>query len=322
MLRNNRVLYAFLGAPLFFALPGCSASGDETAPTTNATPAIALATQPIQAARASLPPGSMSREDWHRAVLKGPPGRHGCFRASRPSTTWAEVPCSKKRPRHFGTHGPIQPLPENVGASTPTDSGQSSSPISAAQGFFTGVSTTGESDSNDGNNAFSVQLNSNKFSTPLCSAPCLGWQQFIFIQDGNGIFDSGIVYIQYWMLNYLPSHNGCPPYWNQSGNHCWYVDSDQTPSVSTQDITELGAVRLVGTAGPASDTATFFDSDGDSATASEGSSVLGLGSAGRWTAAGFNIYGEGSGSQASFDAGTSMFVNLVLTTGSKPISPA
>ena len=119
-----------------------------------------------------------SREAWHEFMVRTPLPGKGCFKASYPSTDWQEVPC---------TTPPSFPLPRTRvgGNSSDTVGGGGSNDfvaqvtsglISTAEGSFLSVTPgitetgidpyTGQATAN----AFTLQLNTNTFTTPAISS--------------------------------------------------------------------------------------------------------------------------------------------------------
>ena len=267
------------------------------------------------------PAQSGSLEAWRASMSRAPLPRKGCFKASYPSTEWQEVPC---------TTPPSYPLPRTrAGGSNPNTVGgggsndfaaQVSGLISTAEGSFMsvtpGISETG-ADPNTGKttpNAFTLQLNTNTFTTAVCSSmSCSGWQQFVFENDGNGSA-TAIAYMQYWLLNYGPN---CPAGWYQGGpsapNDCYKNSANGVGSIPVQTMANLAQLSLTGTASLGGmDTLTMLAPSGD-LYAMGSDSLLNL--AQGWHAAEFNIFGDGYGTQANFSSGTTIVVKTSVDSG-------
>ena len=93
---------------------------------------------------------------------------------------------------------------------------------------------------------FSLQLNSSFFPTSTCNGEaipgrCRGWQQFVYS-------NSGIAFIQYWLLNF---NTTCPTGWNtfnfSCGNDCWRTGSNAV-LVPFQAVANLINLSLTGQA--------------------------------------------------------------------------
>jgi hypothetical protein len=158
----------------------------------------------------------------------------------------------------------------------------------------------------NGTSPFSLQLNTNPFTTPTCNgaatpSACQGWQQFIFS-------DTGVAFIQYWLLNYV---NACPSEWNSFGSDCW-TNGANTVSVPVQPIANLAHLTLTGVASGFFDEILFGTGD-DLYTASNPDNMLYL--AQGWQASEFNIFGDCCGSKASFNTGATVGVMTGANNG-------
>lgn len=168
-----------------------------------------------------------------------------------------------------------------------------------------------------GNNVYSLQLNSNNFSTSSCgkNKHCLGWEQFVYTNQPKYYNGGGNLIIQDWLLATSSKKLKCPPNqnWTASGGDC-YKNAPNSVPVPTVPATELDEVRLAGSAG----------SNGDSVFFSVGGYVYGMKNAQddgvtdlsqHWTGAEFNVLGDGDGYQAVFNAGATITVRLEAVTG-------
>jgi hypothetical protein len=148
---------------------------------------------PVPAPPAAVP-SAETLKNWRNGMVQVPPPsvaapNGGCFTATYPNIQWQEVPCAQGV-----TVPPFPPVPArtpaggegfSVGGGVDPIAGVTSGQVSTAVGSFDSVSgvtsITGEFGAND----YSLQLNSNTFSSPVCSgagtpAQCVGWQQFVF----------------------------------------------------------------------------------------------------------------------------------------------
>jgi hypothetical protein len=193
------------------------------APTTPTTTRIPTEVQPK--------PSAEELQNWHKAIMKIPTPKKGCFTAEYPNTAWRETPC--KTPPHKLY------LPRRTGATRTQQVGGASDAdfvavvsgnMTEAEGSFDKANVTSECDVQCPNqicpsnpsciggeaNSFSLQLNTNPFSgTTTCeSSPtpkqCKGWEQFVYAQDQNCSECIGDVFIQYWLLNFGPAGTACP----------------------------------------------------------------------------------------------------------------
>ncbi len=279
-----------------------------------AVPSALMAQDPSPA---PAQPGS--REAWRESMSRSPLPGKGCFKASYPNTDWQEVPCTTPlsfplpRMRAGGTN------PNTVGGGGSNDfAAQAASGfISMAEGSFMsvtpGITETG-TDPHTGKtaaNAFTLQLNTNTFTTPACSGAtqpmCMGWQQFVFENDGNGSA-TAIAFIQYWLESYGPT---CPTGWSPGGrlapDDC-YRNTNGVGSIPVQTMADLAQISLTGAASLGGmDTLTLMTPTGD-LTAMATDSLLGL--AQHWQTAEFNIFGDGNSTEANFSSGATIVVKV------------
>jgi hypothetical protein len=242
----------------------------------------------------------------------------GCFKAHFPRVAWREVGCVAPPqipyvPKHG--HRPFVVGGNNDFAARVTGV------MSAAEGSFdsvTGVtSETGQVGGTGGQvaNVYTLQLNTDFFTTSVCSGSpntgCRGWQQFVYSSGSQAIF------IQYWLIRY---NTTCPAGWNtfmfpmSTDTYCWRNGAN-TATVARQAITNLLNLRLGGSANTTgNDTVTMWV--GNTATAaSNAGSMLNLGVA--WRDAEFIIAGDGRGSQATFNAGSTIVVRTTVHSGTR-----
>ena len=197
-------------------LSSVTASAQSEAPT-SAEPAAV----PVSPQQTTKPPVALSqeerekREEWQKAMAADFLPKKGCFQSSYPRMEWEEVPCITAPPYPQGPRRGSRPL--TVGNGNSVSLQVLTGFISFAVGFFesvTGVtSETGPINSTGPSvaNAYTLQLNTNFFASTACAGSpnpaCLGWQQFVFANDGS----SGFAFIQYWLIDY---NNTCPTGWN------------------------------------------------------------------------------------------------------------
>ena len=299
-----------LGTALF----GCSGSSASYSP-----PAV-LSNPPM--ARAPVANAAVSA--WSRSLIRVRLPSAGCFKASYPALGWSRIACTKA----------IPPVPA-IGSVAPgiigdgRDFALSVSPqlISTAIGSFPEVSgvkrvrTVGVRSFGRGcvcgNDAYTLQLNSNTYLTTDCgkNAQCTGWEQFVYATPVNKGVKSAQLFIQDWRIRTTSTSLKCPPKhsgWAASGGDCYFsspaIDVPQIP------ITELGQMSLSGSAAPT----------GDSAFLTVGTTVYGtqniqgdlMDLSQNWTGAEFNIVGDCCGSRADFNAGSKITVGLEADDGS------
>ena len=296
------------------ALSGCAGDFNGGAGP-EATPAIESQSSALEQA-APLETETETMKTWRKSMARTPlPKPTGCFHAAYPGG-WVEVPCGPplKRPM----------IPRRVGGQTPTGSGaqtvgngndmeaQVSGTIAMVESSFPKVTgVTSETDPSSGlANDYSLQMNSNLFSSPNCSGAanpslCKGWEQFIYQNTGNS--NPGLVYIQSWLITY--GKTTCPSgftSYNNFGDLECYNNSSVTTTPS-QPITNLAKLSLTGQAafgGSGSDTSMLSTGDGNLYAASGNDSLLTLSTG--WNTVEFNIVGDGNGSAANFNAGSTI----------------
>ncbi|CAN3992452.1 hypothetical protein MCBRY_003278 [Methylocystis bryophila] len=292
--------------------------------------------QPTDPAPSSTPAPKLSveeralRQSWRADMLKAAPPKPGCFHSTYPNKEWREAPCRT---------APNIPYPmrtdlvrADVGGGSDYVA-QVAGSISTASGTFNRATNFSESGLG-GANAFSLQLNTNRFVSPLCEPPsttpatpkspnCMGWQQFLFSNSSQGSF------IQYWLIGYFDNrstcseaadvaHGGCcPKDWTtfkatatvSGANGCFRnspMSSPTTPRVILTAHTLLD-MNLVGRVANNTDSVVFAADTQDLYTANGLSNILSL--AGNWNAVEFNIVGDGAVSPiANFTDGTKMDV--------------
>jgi hypothetical protein len=265
---------------------------------------------------------SAALHEWRGLMTQNPPPDQGCFHASYPNA-WEKVDCTIAQPRVHPTHA------KTVGDEA-DDVGNTHDYVAYATGLITsavggleikGVKSehsVGVAEYHDqgilGPDEYSIQINTNaKMATSAwgCSGRpgCHVWQQFVYSTDyvSAGVAE---VYMQYWLLDY----GSCPSGWNQEPktSNCFF----NSPLADAPDIppTELGV-----------DLATTVQAGGfDCVTLYFGSEVIGncfpdfmLDISSVWTKAEFNVVGDGGGSRADFNNGTTIWPLLYIYDGSR-----
>lgn len=263
------------------------------------------------------------RESWREFMRVTPKPKAGCFTATYPATEWREVPCVAPPPYPMLPKRGVRPLVVGNGDDVSAESSTGGF-ISTAIGSFdsvTGVTSESSPIGNSGppvNDAYTLQVNTNFFTTTACSgspnAGCQGWEQFVYANNGS----SGSVFIQYWLIRYDTT---CPSGWNQfsftgSTDIYCYRNSPGATAVPNQAIANLAQLTLAGTA----------TASGDSATLTAGTNIYSVtggnyvsASAG-WTVAEFNVFGYGGNSSggggASFNSGANIVPRTRILYGS------
>ncbi len=257
-----------------------------------------------QAAPASKTAEARLREAW-RALISSAvlPGK-GCFTVAYPGTVWTRVACTKAPRRPFlPAHGPSGFIVGNGN----DYAAETATPISSAAASFPSIKGL-KSETNDGaSNTYSLQLNSSYYVSPVCQsatdpANCRAWMQFVY-SNGDGAF------MEVWLINYGFT---CPADWGQYVNDC--VLNSNEVSVPTQMLSQLADIQVAGSAvSDGNDTVTLTTSSNAYAV-TMADSVVDL--AQGWNTAEYNIFGDGGGSQADFNAGTKIKIKVRLKDGS------
>ncbi|WP_162907853.1 VWD domain-containing protein [Allorhizocola rhizosphaerae] len=266
----------------------------------------------------SAPATTENLQAWHMRIAKVPqPSAKGCFTAGYPRLTWRETACAAP-PTTPMTPRPPGPTPLTVGNGNHIVAQAPAGLISQAYGTFEnvmGVASVSSPLTPMGPsvaNAYTLQLNTNFFNTPACAgalnpALCLGWQQFVFANDGT----SGLVYIEYWLLMYdVPCPGGWSTFMIGSSIYC----RQATPAAivpGNTPITNMPSFMLSGDVSGANDIVVF--QNGMNVYTTSGTSIVDAGPG--WTMAEFNVFGYGSGTTATFNAGASTHVRTRINYG-------
>jgi hypothetical protein len=252
----------------------------------------------------------------------------GCFHASYPDFVWTDAPCEDSPASAIPMH--VRPKTHSLDADgTKADTTESvgngtdyvaatNGLISFADGSFPQASFISSEKGVGGivgPNEYALQLNSNDNATTSACAghsSCKVWQQFVYATD-YAAKGKASVFIQYWLLEWKST---CPSGWNSYGEDCW--KNGKLASAPNIPATELGDETLFAGATPGGDdwVQFFFGSEGFLASGAD--SVLDIATV--WNQAEFNVFGDGAGSQASFNPGSRLEVNLLLDTSGAPLT--
>lgn len=255
----------------------------------------AQSAQPKPAQPARIKKTDPAFRNWREALLKLKLAK-GCYTADYPKVQWRKIGC--------------KPTPNIPFSAAPKDySAQVSGHLSLASGFFTQSGVTSESalyHGVDTQNAYSIQLNTNTFTTSACAGhpSCKGWEQFIYATMHGGAF------IQYWLLHY---GTGCPSGWNQSSDSCFR--NSETAPIPLLPATTLGSTEIQGW-GVASDSTNRILIWADTTPYQKVSDDY-LGLLSGWNIAELNVFGPGGSSgPATFNSGSQIWVFLNVDNGS------
>lgn len=272
--------------------------------------------QPVSAGQAAGDTDTAARENWRASIAHITPPAEGCFRASYPNLEWEDVECVTVKPR-------VHPTPKSASSGQTVGNGldyvaQAPGLISQTVGSFpivTGVTSeksVGGSGGILGANEYSLQLNTNFTGTTAACAGhtgCTVWQQFIYATD-YATAGSGFVFMQYWLIGWGTS--ACPSGYNQFGSDCFTNSAGTTaPDMA---ITSLGSLSVSGAAVASGNDTVVFNNGTTAYSVSAPDSKLDIAQV--WNQSEFNIVGDAGGSQAQFNLGSSVLVNVALTDGS------
>jgi hypothetical protein len=280
--------------------------------------------EPTQARQASVShvlkanPAAADMERWRETIVHMKRPKKSCFVAHYPDTNWTEIPCAKPPNIAFLRAKGARPL--TVGNGNDLSAQAASGNISQAEGSFdlvTGVTTeTMVLGAKEYPNVFSLQLNSNSdLVTSVCNgiSTCVGWQQFMFSNSGCGDPTPACLYIESWVFNY--GGTNCPsPQWVYTGGGC-KIDSTMAAHLAPIPLSALSTVKLwgqvAGVDGPYDMAvltvgATIYSAPGDN-------NIPDLGQ--HWRVAEFNIFGNGDGSIAEFNSGSTFVVRTSVDSG-------
>jgi hypothetical protein len=130
--------------------------------------------------------------------------------------------------------------------------------------------------------------------------------------------------MEYWLVNYTTIAIDCPPSWtffkgtSTSAPGC-YMDSPYV-SVPVLTASQLADVALTGSATSVDDEVTLALASGTATSVSNTDSALDL--AANWDTTEWNVFGDGNGGQANFDANTSLEPVTTLTDTSVSAAPS
>jgi hypothetical protein len=266
----------------------------------------------------SSPPSIKELKSWRSSIMHVPRPKKGCFTADYPKTEWREVPCVKAPVRPYRPSRGQRSF--TVGNGNDVTAEVSSGHISEAIGSFDSVAGVVNEYGIDPDtsafttNIFSLQLNSNFFTNPpACNGVtnCQGWAQFVYSNT------AGAAFIQYWLIGYGSS---CPASggpagtgWISTGGDCYgnsnAVAVTGSPPLNISNLEQMSVIGQASAGG--NDTLTMYV-NGTAYSTSDGDSVVTL--ANYWQIAEFNIFGDGNGSEATFNYGSSNVATLKVRT--------
>jgi hypothetical protein len=258
-----------------------------------------------------LAPGAMAADDedttalqaaWRDEITRTPTPSEGCFQADFPSTVWVEVACIE---------APDKPYVPRTGSSPGETVGNGHDYAASVNALITNTkgsfpTVTGvHSETDQGvSNIYSLQVNSDFMKTARCNSHpnCLAWQQFVYSSGEEAAF------MQYWLINWDAA---CPAGWNTFGSDCW--KNSAAVAVPRNSIKNLVHMTLFGSAVKSGSDKLIFTGPVHAYSTSGLDSVLFLATA--WRQSEFNIFGDGGGSEAIFNAGSHVTVRVLVHHG-------
>jgi hypothetical protein len=133
---------------------------------------------------------------------------------------------------------------------------------------------------------------------------CLSWSQFVYSTNEQSAF------IQDWLIGI----GNCPnsSFFSDGQGDCF--KNSAAVSVPAIAIGNLSGFKMVGSAVRNGKDTLVFTAEGEAFSTNQPDSVTNLATA--WTASEFNIIGDGGGSEAVFNTGSSITVKIALVDGS------
>jgi hypothetical protein len=244
---------------------------------------------------------ALMQENWRETIARTEVPHEGCFQAEYPNAVWVEARCTVAPDKVYLPRG--HGGPQTVGNGVDYAASVSNLMSAAVGSFPTVTGVTSERDG--GSNVYSIQLNSNFMSTAACNghSGCLAWEQFVYSSSETAAF------MQYWLIDY---GNTCPSGWNSYSGSCYKNSAAVT--VPKEPITSLASLKLSGKAVSGGNDTLVFTAGSHAYSTTGRDSVTDLASA--WKQAEFNIIGDGGGSKATFNSGSSITVKVAVTHGS------
>jgi hypothetical protein len=250
---------------------------------------------------------SQAHEAWRSAIMAVPVPDEGCFRAGYPNAAWVKVPCKVAPARPY--------IPRSAARNLTVGNGNDYAAVTAgltksALGSFPVVKGVKSEKGYDGApNTYSLQLNSGFMTTAGCKgaadpADCLTWEQFVYSSSSNAAF------MQYWLIGY---GNKCPASWASFEGDCY--KNSAAADVPQIPITSLHGLKIEATAVAGHLDSLVMTTPTEAYTITGKDSVVDLATA--WNNSEFNVVGDGGGSQAKFNKGSSVTVEIGLRDGAK-----
>jgi hypothetical protein len=253
---------------------------------------------------------AVAQANWRETIASTPASGEGCFMAEYPSTAWMPVGCVEGPDRPFVPRSRTAPASTCPGPLTGNGCDYnltSATLISETRGSFPVVTGVTTEVGLRGHNDYSLQLNSNFMPG---AGPCAGisecesWEQFVYSSGGAKAF------MQYWLIGYGAT---CPSGWmTAEGTDCY--KNSHAITVHKEPVTKLQSMTLSAHATSGGQDVLVLAVEGLAYSTSGKDSVVDLATA--WNQSEFNIIGDGEGSNATFNTGSSVRVRIAATNGS------
>jgi hypothetical protein len=264
-------------------------------------------------------------DTWHESIKHLAPPTTGCFHATYPSVIWQKeacLPMSAHRavmPPHFvkqavNGQAKIGGVAVDTVGNGNDYSVKTDTLTSSAIGSFPSVSGV-TSTSN-----YTLQLNTNISASAGCNvtygySSCVTWQQFVYGTTGEGDGTPPQAFIQDWIFlseaDYISI--GCPDGWiSYAAQDACYTDSAAVKAPNVV-LSNLGNVTLSGSASTNGNDTVIFTNGTTARSVSQSGRTLSIGST--WNQSEFNVFGDGGGSDLSFNEGASLTVKIEVTDG-------
>jgi hypothetical protein len=188
---------------------------------------------------------------------------------------------------------------------------ETGTPISTAVGSFPSIKGLRWEKNGRASNAYSLQLNSSYFVSPVCQgaqnpSECRAFMQFVYSENSG---PHSRAFMEVWLLNY---GSDCPSKWHSFMPDC-YLNSSGV-EIPDQDLSALGNLQVSGSAVSGGDDTVKVTTSRKAYAVTMPDSIIDL--AGNWNTAEYNVFGHGNGSEAVFNRGTTIRVKVQLQDGS------
>jgi hypothetical protein len=247
-------------------------------------------------------------EAW-RTTMNGAavPGQ-GCFTAEYPSTAWTQVACRK------APAGPFLPAhgPRGFVVGNGNDyAAQIATSISSAVGSFPSIKGLTDETNDGASDTYSLQLNSSYYVAPVCQgakvpSECRAWMQYVY---SNNAPSDGAGFMEIWLINYGST---CPAGFGPYATDCYY--NSNAVNVPNQTLAALADIKVSGAAAAGGNDTVKITTSKKAYAVAMPDSMIDL--AGNWNTAEYNLFGDGGGSEAEFNPGTTIKVKIQLQDGS------